>query len=218
MKSEQDEDSRTIEEQAEARAARLEQEEEARAMGLEQEEEDIGALERVERARTRRWWHLTIAEAIFYGLIILSVIGAAISRTSIELGQVYWLSMIPLIAAASLYVEWAGARGTEISWITLLRTQLLHWASLIVAIELVYMLFGLGQLDRVTIGAIVLLLIAQTTFAVGVYVDWRFSLVGLFLAGCLVVISYLQVYMWLVLLVTFGIILLALYLHRRFDL
>lgn len=207
MKSEQDEDSRAMEGQVEARAARL-----------EQEEEDIDTLEMVERAKTRPFWHLTLAEALFYGLIILSVIGAVLSRASIEVGRMYWLAMIPLIAAGSLYVEWAGARGKGIRWITLLRTQLLHWASLIVAIELVYILFGFGQIDRVTISAIVLLLIAQTTFAVGVYVDWRFSIVGLFLAGCMVVIAYLQIYIWLVLLVALGIILLAMYLHRRFNL
>lgn len=217
MKSEQDEDSRAMEEQSEAKAARLEQEE-ARAMELEQEEENIDTLEMVERAKTRPFWRLTMVESLFYGLIILAVIGAAISRTSIELGQIYWLSMIPLIAAGSLYVEWAGARGKGIRWTTLLRTQLLHWASLIVAIELVYVLFGLGQIDRETIGAVVLLLVAQTTFTVGVYVDWRFSVVGLFLAGCLVVIAYLQIYIWLILLIALGIILLAMYLHRRFNL
>lgn len=183
-----------------------------------QELEESGPLEITKNAETKRFYRLTLDEYLFYGLIIFSLIGVAVSRSSVGAGHLYWLAMVPILAAASLYVEWAHAQlGTGVRWKKLLRNQLIHWGSLLVAVQLAYMLLQFGTLNGQNIGQVALLLVAQTTFLMGVYVDWRFYVLGTFLALCLIVISYLEAYIWLLVLMAIGIITLGLYLHRKFD-
>ncbi|EDZ68189.1 hypothetical protein NOC27_1516 [Nitrosococcus oceani AFC27] len=183
-----------------------------------QELEEPESLEITDKDETKRSHRLTLDEYLFYGLILFSLIGVAISESSGGAGHLYWLAMVPMLAAASLYVEWAHAQlGTGVRWKTLLKTQLIHWGSLLVAVQLAYMLLQFGTLNEQNIGQVVLLLVAQTTFLMGIYVDWRFYVLGAFLALCLIVISYLEAYIWLLILIAIGIITLGLYLHRRFD-
>ncbi|QBQ55244.1 hypothetical protein [Nitrosococcus wardiae] len=178
-------------------------------------EEEDEAMDMVERAYPRK--SFTLVEVIFYGLIILSVVGVAITQASVVMGRVYWLAMIPIIAAATFYVEWVRGREEGIKWRALLRTQLYHWGALLVAVELVYMLFNFGRLSNEGVSLVVLLLLAQTTFLVGVYVDWRFSIVALFQAFSLIVLAYLKAYIWIILLIAIGIIALGFYFHRKFP-
>ncbi|EDZ67691.1 hypothetical protein NOC27_1018 [Nitrosococcus oceani AFC27] len=208
MKSKQETDSGTGARQVETPAVEELEEHEVR------EEENAG-MEMAARAYPRK--RLTLDEMVFYGLIILSVIGVGITQASVIVGRTYWLAMIPIIAATTLYIEWERDRGKEIRWRTLLRTQLFHWAALLVSVELVYMLFNFGRLSNEGVSLMILLLVAQTTFLVGVYVDWRFSIVALFQVLCLIVLAYLKAYIWIMLLIATGIIALGIYFHRKFP-
>lgn len=160
---------------------------------------------------------LTLDEMIFYGLIILSMVGVAISHASVIVGRTYWLAMIPIIAGATFYIEWIRGRVKGIRWQSLLRTQLFHWGALLAAVELVYLLFKFGRLTNEGVSLVILLLLAQTTFMVGIYVDWRFSIVALFLAFSLIALAYLKTYIWIILLIAIGIIALGIYVHRKFP-
>ncbi|ADJ27843.1 hypothetical protein [Nitrosococcus watsonii] len=183
-----------------------------------QELEESGLSEITEKAEKKSFNRLTLDEYLFYGLIIFSLIGVAISQSSWGTGHLYWLAMVPLLAVASLYVEWSHAQlGTGVRWKALLKTQLIHWGSLLVAVQLAYMLLDFGTLNKQSIGQVILLLVAQTTFLMGIYVDWRFYVLGAFLAIALIVVSYLEAYIWLLMLIAIGIITLGLYLHRRFE-
>jgi len=170
------------------------------------------------RAETGTLWRLSgAAETIFYGLIILSLIGAVIAQVSVETGRTYWLAMIPIIGAAAIYVEWAKVRSGEVKWTTLIRMQILHWGSLLVAFELVSMLSHFGRINNTAVSSMSLLLLAQTTFLVGVHRDWRFCVVAIFQVLCLIVLTYLETYIWLMLVVAIAIIVLGAYFHRNFP-
>ncbi|ADE14948.1 conserved hypothetical protein [Nitrosococcus halophilus Nc 4] len=208
MGSKQEADSETRARQAETQAMQEWEEHEVR-------EEENEAMEMTEKAYPRK--KLTLDEMMFYGLLILSVVGVAITQSSVIVGRAYWLAMIPIIAATTLYVEWIRGRGQGMRWRTLLRTQLFHWGALLVSVELVYMLFNFGRLSNEAVSLMILLLLAQTTFQVGVYVDWRFSIVALFQAFSLIVLAYLKAYIWIILLVAIGIIALGIYFRRKFP-
>lgn len=164
-----------------------------------------------------RWKLSTADEIIFYGLIILSLIGAVISQISVDTGRIFWLIMIPIIGIATVYIEWTKVRDEGVRLLTLVRTQLFHWGSLIVAVELVSLLAYFGRINNTAVSAMTLLLLAQVTFLVGVYVDWRFSVVAIFQVLCLIVLAYLETYIWAMLLVAAGIIALGVYFHRKFP-
>jgi hypothetical protein len=87
----------------------------------------------------------------------------------------------------------------------------------LVSVELVQFLYYFGRLTNEGVSLVILVLIAHSTFLVGVYVDWRFSVVALFQALCLVILAYLKAYIWMVLLIAGVIIGLGMYFHRKFP-
>lgn len=193
-------------------------------LGSETKEESKGTVSgqeaegsaEIARVKTGTLWRLSdAAETIFYGLIILSVIGAVIAQISPEMGRTYWLAMVPIIGFATIYVEWAKVRSGEVKWTTLIRMQIFHWGSLLVAFELVSMLSHFGRINNTAVSSMSLLLLAQATFLVGVHRDWRFCVVAIFQVLCLIVLTYLETYIWLMLIVAGAIIALGAYFHRK---
>jgi hypothetical protein len=106
-------------------------------------------------------------EIILIVLILLSMIGIGITDFSPADSRLYWLAMVPVFAAACLILEWSRARGKGQKWITIVRTQLLIWFGLLLAVLLVFLLLHTGRLDNENTGLIILLLLALTTFFCG---------------------------------------------------
>ncbi len=136
---------------------------------------------------------------VWGGLIALSFVGIAITNISPQKSHIYWVVMVPVFAAVSLYVRWSRLRGTEVKWMSVLKTSLLHWASFVIGVQILYMLHRLGQLDTESIGFLVLLLLSLSVFLEGVYLDWRFYFVAFFLALSLVLAIYMAAFMWIIL-------------------
>jgi hypothetical protein len=108
--------------------------------------------------------------------------------------------MIPVFGAISLLAQWQLVRADRGKRSLHLRRQLFHWIGLGVAVQLTYMLLGVGLLHYESVGFVVFLLLAFAFFLQGVYVDWRFYIVGGFLAVSLLVAMYLAAYVWIILL------------------
>ena len=89
---------------------------------------------------------------------------------------------------------------------TLLRTQLLHWAGLLVAVRLVFEMLHKGRLDNENTGLVILLLLALSTFIAGIHLGWRLCLVGGFLGAALVAATYLEEYVWVLLIIGLAIL------------
>jgi len=111
-------------------------------------------------------------------LALVSLIGFALTRFSGERSFRYWLYVSPLFAAASITMGWARARRDGDSVAEILKTQILHWAVLPVAVFIIYRLQISGRLDRQDAGLVTLLAIALTTLLAGVHFDWRLALLG----------------------------------------
>jgi hypothetical protein len=84
---------------------------------------------------------------------------------------------------------------------------LLHWAGLLVAVRLVYEMLHKGRLDNENTGLVILLLLALSVFIAGIHLGWRLCLVGGFLGAALVAATYLEEYVWV--LVIIGLVVLA---------
>lgn len=140
-------------------------------------------------------------EIIIFLLIVLSLIGLGITDFSPSRSHWYWLAMAPVFAAACLFIEWSRVGDKGYKWTTLLRTQLLHWAGLLGAIELVYVLLYRERLTSENTGLVILLLLALTTFLAGIHLGWHLCLLGIFLGIALWVATYVEAFIWVVLLV-----------------
>jgi hypothetical protein len=138
-------------------------------------------------------------DAVVLGALIgLSYIGIALTRVSPQSSHLYWVVVIPVFGAISLMAQWPLVRADRAKWSLLLRRQLFHWIGLWVAMLLTYRLQGGGILDYESVGFVVFLLLAFVFFLQGVYVDWRFYIVGGFLAVSLLVAMYLATYLWII--------------------
>ncbi len=140
-------------------------------------------------------------DAVVIGALIgLSYIGIALTNVSPQTSRLYWAIMIPVFGAITLLAQWQRARADREKWSLLLRRQLFHWIGLWVAVQLTYMLLGVGRLSFESVGFVVFLLLAFAFFLQGVYVNWRFYIVGGFLGVSLLVAMYVTAYLWIILL------------------
>ena len=150
---------------------------------------------------------LGIYEIVIIVLIGLSTIGIGITDYSPAKSYKYWAAMVPIFCGACLILEWSRVRGKGLKWTTILRTQLLHWAGLLVAVRLVFEMLHKGRLDNENTGLVILLLLALSVFMACIHLGWRLCLVGGFLGVALVAATYLETYVWV--LVIIGLVVLA---------
>jgi hypothetical protein len=153
-------------------------------------------------------------EIILIVLILLSMIGIGITDFSPADSRLYWLAMVPVFAAACLILEWSRARGKGQKWTTIVRTQLLIWFGLLLAVLLVYLLLHTGRLDNENTGLIILLLLALTTFFAGIHLGWRLFIVGIFLGVALIGATYLEEFVWMFLIIALVVVAIFLLLKR----
>jgi len=160
---------------------------------------------------------LTHDMIVIGGTLGLSYLGVAITYIHADLAYLYWFTLIPVFAAVCIAIEWFRVREQqiEIKWRSWVGKQLLHWGGLLIAVELVYSLFDAGRIPRTTSGLVILLLLALTTFLYGVHLDWRFIVVGLFLAISYLIMAYFVTYVWLLLLIAILIMAVAIFIAKR---
>jgi hypothetical protein len=160
---------------------------------------------------------LGIYEIVIIVLIVLSVVGIGITDFSPSASYKYWVAMVPLFCGACLILEWSRVRGKGFKWTTLLRTQLLHWAGLLVAVRLVFEMLHKGRLDNENTGLVILLLLALGTFIAGIHLGWRLCLVGGFLGAALVAATYLEEYVWVLLIIGLAVLAIVILLKYVVD-
>jgi uncharacterized membrane protein HdeD (DUF308 family) len=153
-------------------------------------------------------------EIILIMLILLAIIGIGITDFSPAESHRYWFAMVPVFAGACLILEWSRARGKGQKWSTILRTQLLLWLGLLLAVRLAYLLLHTGRLDNENTGLIILLLLALTTFFAGIHLGWRLFIVGIFLGLALIGATYLEEFVWIFLFIAIVVVAIFLLLKR----
>ncbi len=140
-------------------------------------------------------------EIVFIALVLLSVIGVGITDFTRQYSPWYWYAMVPVFAIGCLIIEWTRARHSEMSILRILRTQFFIWVGLLAAVSVVYILLFTGRLNYENTGLVMLLLVSMTTYFAGVVLDYRLCLLGIALASTLLVMAFLEQYMWVVLIV-----------------
>jgi|WetSurMetagenome_2_1015567.scaffolds.fasta_scaffold01565_16 hypothetical protein len=155
-------------------------------------------VEKVKAVKKSFLHGLKVSEIIFVILMVLAIIGVGITDFSPASSYWYWLAMAPVFACACLIIEWTRIGSEGKSWLSILRTQLLTWFGLLVAVQLVYFLLRAGRLTYESTGLIILLLLALTTFIVGIHLGFQLCVLGVFLGLTLLCVAFLEQYVWLI--------------------
>ena len=162
---------------------------------------DTGSLSKETGIRNTLKRYLGPDGVIVILLVLLSIVGIGITDFSPLLSHWYWLAMVVVIGIACIVMEWSRARKKGLNAMTIVKKEVFIWLSVLVAVNLVYFLFHSGRLDSENTGLVILLILALATFLAGLRQDWRLCLLGVLLGGALILATYLEEFLWIVLMV-----------------
>jgi len=134
-------------------------------------------------------------------LMLLDIVGIAITDFAPLYSHWYWLAMVVVTGIACITMEWARAREKGLGIAAILKNEGLIWLSVLFAVNTVYFLLHAGRLDSENTGLIILLILALATFLAGLRLGWRLCLLGGLLWGALIMATYLEEFLWIVLMV-----------------
>ena len=145
---------------------------------------------------------LGVEEIAFLALLMLAIGGMAVTDYSARSGLSYWLVVIPLFAAVSIFNGWrrASADGKKVGAVLL--SQVLHWGALTLAVVLIYLLERTGRLNREDAGLVALLCLSLTTVLAGIHFDRRLAVLGILLAIGTACAALVEEFFWILLIPT----------------
>ncbi len=151
--------------------------------------------------------HHLVDEITLFILLGCTSIGIAYTDISPTRSHHYWLIMVPVFFLASLATEWQHVQAGKYPWKTVLWNHTLQWLAVLAAVQMVFSIQQTGRLNNEATGLILLLLFALVTFITGIRMGWLFRLAGIFLAVSLLLLAYLERYLWLLMII--GILILT---------
>lgn len=157
----------------------------------------------------------TIDKVIFIALIVFTLVGVAITNISPAEAHVYWLVMNMVFALAAIITGWHRVDNKKAK-ARLVTSQMIHWGSTMVAVMVVYGFLHSGQIQNETVSLVIVLILALSTFLAGIQIGWQFSVVGILLAISAMMISYLEEYIWLMVMVALVLVIIS-YLWNKFK-
>ena len=139
---------------------------------------------------------------IFVVVIIVAMLGVGITDYQGEKAHVYWRYILLVLAMTT--TVWGLWRSRELGLrhnSKLLGQQLILWGAAVVAMLIIYQLLNAGRVDFEAAGLLILLILAFTTFIDGMLVSWKLYFVGLLLLLTLLLATYVEEFLWIILLV-----------------
>ncbi len=125
-------------------------------------------------------------------LIILALIGVAYTDLSPKGSIWYWQLLTLIYGAMSILVNWNQPTGQIGSRSRLIWTQVLHWGAFLLAMRLALLPVMQENLTSDVTGLVLLQLLAISAFLAGIYVNFRFLVVAVFLAAGMLSIAFLD--------------------------
>ena len=151
----------------------------------------------------------------FMFLLVLAIIGVGITDYSPADAHRYWLFMILICAAVALFgaAQHDKGAGTR-THLRRVRVQLLHWSACVVAVIITYGLIHNGRLNNADAGLVIQLLLSLTVFLDGANAGRHFYLLGFLLGLTTLVMAYFEEFIWIILIISVCVTLLAIYWDR----
>jgi len=150
-----------------------------------------------------------IASAV---MIFLAIVGVGFTIGNFAIAKSFWIALMPIYGVLCIVTVYYHHEGVN-PWMIV--RQVLHWLGIGAAIYLdLVFLRGAGEQTSIAAGLSSLLLLALGCYLAGVYVEWLFALVGVFLTFTLIVLIAAQEYMFLLVGIGIGLLAGMLVIHR----
>lgn len=154
---------------------------------------------------------LKINTLIFIVLVVAALVGVAMTNSAKTQAYMYWWILIGIEAVIiTIWAIWLSRQQILKKPVqTVLYEQLVLWLAALGAVSLIYRLMGVGLVDINTAGLLMLLMLAFATFVAGALVSWQLYIVSLIFVSTLLFASYIEKYLWALILITLLIAVIA---------
>jgi hypothetical protein len=144
-----------------------------------------------------RSWKMAMIGALI--MILLALLGVAITTASRSAGPIYWIALVPVYAVLCIATTRARARhaGADRHEAHIWR-QIWHWLGIGVALVVDFAIRGTGEESGLGAGLNAMLLMALGCYLAGVHFEWLFAIVGVLLTLALIVLMKTDQYVWLI--------------------
>lgn len=139
--------------------------------------------------------HFAMEEMVFIPLVLLSLIGIAITSFSTRDGYAYWLLMVLVFGVLSIVVSWLQAKNNASNFSDTIKEGL-HWLHTLIIVVASSLLHKSGHLSDIGFNLVILLILALATMLDGMRTGWQFTLLGFFLAACAIIVAYVEAFIW----------------------
>jgi hypothetical protein len=141
----------------------------------------------------------SLEEYLFAFLIILSIIGIAVTSYSNKHALKYWLVMVPVFSIVSIYYGWVHENKSSRNKSDIIKDQILQWIGLLVAVLLVLLLVNYGSINSSEAGYFIIILLSLATYISGIQYDRRLIILAVLLGFTAGVASVVEHFFWIVL-------------------
>ncbi len=177
------------------------------------------------RRTLRGWWqarHRIAMEALFLSVVVMTVIGIALTNIAPAASYRYWLFTVGLFAIAGVLTGNLRAWEEHRSLFHVTLEQTVHWAVTLLAVLIVHLMLLSGRLTYEATGLILMLLLGQAVALDGFYrTGWRFAVLGLTIMIMALFAAWFAAYVWMIvaggLLLWLAAVLLDVYLPHPAD-
>ncbi|MCK5121388.1 MAG: hypothetical protein KAQ91_05365 [Methylococcales bacterium] len=150
-----------------------------------------------------------IEEAILIFLLILSLVGIAITDFSPDDGYGYWIIMVIVFSIFAIIIAWLQSKHKDGEFKEIVKEQSTHWATALLVVAGAFLLQKSGQLTPQSAGLVILLILSLATMLDGLRIGSRFSLVGLFLGSSSVIGAFYEYFIWIDIALAISIVILT---------
>ncbi len=149
----------------------------------------------------RGWWqarHRIAMEALFIGVVVMSVIGIALTNIAPAASYRYWLFTVGIFAIAAVLTGNLRAWEEHRSLFHVTLEQTVHWGITLLAVLIVHLMLLGGRLTFEATGLILMLLLGQAVALDGFHrTGWRFALLGLAIMVMALFAAWFAAYVWM---------------------
>ena len=155
-----------------------------------------------------------IEEIVLLSVLVLTLIGIGITDFSPLESHRYWTLMIILSAFASIGLGWSREEYEGKIIKDLIIRQSIHWGATLITVAGIYFFLYTGRLNYESAGLIIELILGFSIFLDGRNLGWRFSLLGILVGITAIIAAYVEEYIWLIMIVSFGLAIIAFYWEK----
>jgi len=157
----------------------------------------------------------SIEEIVLFIVLVLSLVGMAITDFSPYESHRYWTLLIFLFAITSISFGWFRPEYQEKVFKELIVRQLIHWGATLITVSGVYLLLYTGRLNYESTGLVIQLIIGLSLFLDGRNLGWRFSLLGILVGITAIIAAYFEEYIWAILIISLSLSIITYYWERH---